>query len=124
MTLHDVKRLGYAYLATPYSKYKGGIDRAYEDACSLLARLLERGFDVFCPIAHGHGACIHGGLKALDGMFWTEVDQKHLDRAEVLLIAELPGWQDSVGVQYERDFFEETGRPIFYINPITLEVRA
>lgn len=123
MTLHDIKRLGYIYLATPYSKYPKGLDAAYDDACRLLARLLERDCDVFCPIAHGHGACIHGGLKALDGKFWTEIDQKHLDRAEVLLIAELPGWQESIGVQYEKDFFEEVGRPVYYINPMTLEVR-
>lgn len=122
-SLHDIKRLGFVYLATPYSKYPRGLPAAYEDACKLLARLLERGCDVFCPIAHGHGTSTHGGLNALDGAFWTEVDQKHLDRADVLVIAEMEGWQDSIGVQYERDVFEEAGKPVFYLNPVTLEVR-
>ena len=43
------------YLATPYSKFPGGLDAAYVEACKAQALLIKAGVPVFCPISHTHG---------------------------------------------------------------------
>lgn len=121
-TIHDLRHLGLAYLATPYSLYQAGIERAYEDASAITARLAERGLTAFSPIAHSHSVAKFGNLNPKDGMFWIKHDEIFMDKADFLIVAQLDGWEVSEGVTIEIDVFQEAGKPVFYLNPTTLEV--
>ena len=123
MTIHDLRLMGLAYLATPYSLYEAGTDRAFEDACAVNARLAERGVTAFSPIAHSHPIAIHGRLNPKDGMFWIKHDELFIERCDLLIVAQLDGWEVSEGVTFEIDAFKDAGKPIYYLNPKTLEVR-
>ena len=50
------------YLATPYVKFPGGLAAAFVAACEQYALLIRAGVPAFCPIAHSHGAAVHGGI--------------------------------------------------------------
>jgi len=117
-------RVGHSlcYLATPYSKFEGGPDRAFEAACGLAARLISAGVHLYCPIAHSHGIAIHGGLDGLDHSIWMPLDEAMMARCDVLLVARLPGWDQSEGIKQEIDFFERADKAIFDLFPDSLRM--
>lgn len=123
-TIHDLRRQGgLYYIGSPYSLYMEGTDKACEDVSRLCSRLMERGLIVFSPIAHGHTITKCGKLDPFDGAFWIKVDEVFLSVCDALIVAELPGWKESEGVTWEIDAASEAGKPVYYINPVTLEVR-
>lgn len=114
---------GVSYLATPYTKYPHGIERACADASALAGRLLQSGVYVYCPIAHGHSISLHSGIDPLDLSIWLPFNDAMLDAAGTLIVAEMDGWQESIGIKYEIDRFERAGKPIFMLDPATLTLR-
>ena len=109
-----------AYLATPYTKYKPGIDQAFIDAAKLAALLLRAGMKVYSPIVHCHTIAIHGQIDPLDHEIWIPFDEAMMTAADVLLVAHMQGWQESFGIAHEIKFFEDAGKPIFDLDPKTL----
>lgn len=108
----------YFYLATPYSKYPLGINRAYEDACRVSAWFLDLEIPIFCPIVHTHPIARYTIANPLDGKFWAKMDQPLMNGAkEGLIVMKLPSWEESVGVKAEADWFAKVGRRIFYLEP-------
>lgn len=111
---------GLGYLATPYSKFGGGLEAAFAEAARIAARMLQNGFRLYSPIAHTHPLAIHGGLDPLDHGIWLPFDEAMMAKADYLLIAEMDGWRDSKGIAYEIEFFAAAGKPIFRLDPATL----
>lgn len=111
------------YLATPYSKYEPGIEQAFVDASALSARMMSAGVKVYSPIAHTHPLAIHGNLDPYDHTIWLPFDQAMMDASAACVVATMPGWQESFGIQHEIKWFGDAGRPIFYVDPETLAVR-
>lgn len=109
-----------AYLATPYSKYPGGIWPAFIDACRIAARLMQAGIKVYSPIAHTHPLAIFGEIDPLDHAIWLPFDEAMMNVADVLIIAHMRGWDESKGIAHEIEFFAEAGKPIFDLDPETL----
>lgn len=113
-------RKSLLYLATPYSRYPGGIERAFQDAAELAARLLTAGYRVYSPIAHTHPIAIHGGLDPLDHTIWLPFDETMMLAADAILVAHMEGWQASKGIAHEIAFFRDHGKPILNVDPETL----
>lgn len=109
-----------AYLATPYSKYKPGIEQAFIDAAKLAALLMRAGVNVYSPITHTHPIAIHGQIDPFDHAIWMPFDEAMMTAADVLLVAHMQGWQESFGIAHEIKFFEDAGKPIFDLDPQTL----
>lgn len=124
MKVSDLKSHGMSYLATPYSKYFGGLDAAWVDACRLTARIAKFGVPIFSPIVHGHPLSMHGGIDPLDGDFWIKLDDFYMDRCDALIVAQMQGWKDSIGVQYELDIFLDADKPVYFIEPETLVLES
>lgn len=110
---------GLCYIATAYSRYEGGIERAYQVACQVTAELLKMGVAAFSPIAHSHGIAIHGGINPLDVGFWLNVDKAMMDAADTLIVVMMAGWRDSHGIGVEIDAFTKAGKPVIYLDPET-----
>jgi Domain of unknown function (DUF1937) len=109
--------MSYLYLATPYSKYPGGINAAYELASREQALLVWAGVPVFCPIAHTHGAAIHGDLDPKDHGIWLKADAPFMDGAAGLIMLKAETWQDSYGMRKEQEAFRDAGKPVFWMTP-------
>lgn len=109
------------YLATPYSKYFGGdLERAFIDASKLAAKLLVAGIKVYSPIAHTHPLAVYGELDPLDHSIWLPFDEAMMSAADILIVAQMPGWQESKGIAHEIKFFETRGKPIYDLDPATM----
>ena len=122
-TIEDVAKLGLVYLATPYSKWEQGLDDAFIQAAKITARLLRCGVRAYSPIAHTHPIAVHGKLDALDHSIWLPFDEAIMERADVLLVAKMKGWDESRGIKHEIEFFEGKGKPVYYLDVETFEVR-
>lgn len=109
-----------AYLATPYSRYPGGIDIAFRDAARLAARLLRAGVKVYSPICHTHPIAIHGNLDPLDHAIWMPFDEAMMRVCDMLIVAHMPSWETSKGIAMEVEHFEKAGKRIFDLDPVTL----
>lgn len=110
--------MSFIYLATPYSKYKAGLDEAFKMASRHAGQFIGLKFPVFCPIAHSHPISLYGGLAAKDHGIWMPLDFAFCDAAFALVVVTEDGWEESYGVQKEIEFFTELKKPIHYYNPI------
>lgn len=105
----------FIYLASPYSKYHGGRVEAFKLACKKAGQLMEQGYAVFCPIAHSHSIEENAYKIPKDGDWWLSQDFVVLDHVDELWVYQMPGWQDSYGVNKEVEFASNKGIPIKYI---------
>lgn len=118
------QRYRKGFLSTPYQLYEGGPEAAAAEAAKIAGELLLEGVKVFSPIVHGHQLVKHcNDIDATDNEFWAEVNLPDMEDSDYLLIAEMKGWKDSSGIAEEKDWFQSAGRPVYYLNPMTLEVR-
>lgn len=122
MSLQALLAFRLVYVATPYTKYHLGIDKAWEHACAVSGALIEQGIKIFSPIAHSHAICKFGGVEPLDHGIWLEIDGPMMDAADAIVIVKLDGFDDSYGVDYEKDVFLAADKPIFYLDPNTMEL--
>lgn len=107
---------GLWYLATPYSKYPRGLEKAFVEACRAAALLVRHGVRVYSPIAHTHPVAIHGGIDPLDHSIWLPADKPFMDAACGLLVVRMTGWAESYGIGEEIKVFEAAGKPIRHMD--------
>lgn len=117
-----LKQFGLIYLASPYSQHPEGHEKAYQDVSALAGRLAAGGVKVFCPIAHSHPLAVFAKLDNVDAEFWLKLDHAVMRHCEALVLADMPGLMKSYGVSREIGFFWGAGRPVFKINPATLDI--
>ncbi len=106
---------GYVYLATPYSKYPGGIDAAFSEACRVAAWLVRQGVGVYCPISCTHPIALYGGIDPLDHKIWFPADMPMMQGAVGLIVCMMDGWDVSFGIAEERAFFGLSEKPIVFM---------
>lgn len=116
----ELREFDLVYLATPYSKYKPGIELAFQHASALAAALLKLGVKVYSPIAHTHPLAIYGNIDPLDHSIWIPFDEAMMKACGALVVARMEGWQESRGIAHEIKFFKKRGKPVFYMDPTSL----
>lgn len=111
------------YLASPYSDPDAQVrTKRFHEVCLVAAKLMERGFLIFSPIAHTHPIAAVGGLPK-DWEFWERYDRAFLVASSELWVLMTDGWSTSKGVAGEtRIMTEELKKPVKYISPSTLEL--
>lgn len=108
------------YLACPYTDAPADVREArFHAATEAAAHLIERGNVVYSPITMTHpiDLILAGEQSTLGSDFWVQFDEAFMELCDELVILRLDGWKESKGVQRERKFFEDRGRPISYIDP-------
>jgi hypothetical protein len=109
--------MSFWYLATPYSKYPGGLEEAYRLACKQTAILIKAGVSVFSPIAHSHGPAVHGEITLLDHDIWLPFDQAFMDSAKGMIYLKAESHADSYGMSHELDYFISSRKQVVYMEP-------
>lgn len=113
-------KTGCWYLASPFSgwgKIGRGLDAAAYEASRIAAWFVRRGVRIFCPISHSHAIAVAGDIDGCDHKIWMDQDLPHMMGAVGLIVARMDGWDRSIGVKEEMDFFEERGREIIFFDP-------
>lgn len=109
------------YLGSPYTSPDKAVEQQrYEQICIVAGELILRGYHIFCPIAMAHPIRLAVGIEGKFD-FWAEFDEKMLNACAELWIAMLLGWRESYGLKNEIRIMNRLNRPIYCIDPITLE---
>ncbi len=118
--LRDIPQDEYWYLASPYSKYPAGLERAFQVVAAGAAVLIKNDIKVYSPIAHTHPIAIYGKMDPLDHKIWLPADEPFMRRAYGLLVYKMVTWEDSYGIGIEIKDFKEAGKPIVHLeHPLT-----
>jgi hypothetical protein len=120
--MNRLTRFNLVYLASPYSKYKDGLNNAFVEISKTAAALMKDGVKVYSPIAHTHPLAIYGNVDPYDYDIWLPFDAAIMNVSDALVVCEMDGWDTSFGVKHEIDTFIVAQKPIFYLNPVTMEV--
>jgi hypothetical protein len=108
------------YLASPYSHASGLVrEERYRAACDVAARLAACGLPVFSPIAHSHPVTLLGGPASAD--YWQPIDDAILAACGLVLVATIPGYAQSRGVEHEVELARELGIRVEYVAPEEIE---
>lgn len=118
--------MSFYYLATPYSKFPGGLEEAFKLACRETALLIRAGVRVYSPIAHMHPVAIHGEIDPLDHAIWLPADEPMMHAAKGLIVNMAESWGISYGIREEIKAFAAMGKPIIYMTTgeLPAELRA
>ena len=104
------------YLASPFSRYPGGLFDAVHKAARVAARLRSSGIFVFSPIVHAHPQAMYGKLDPMDLSLWYPHNHVMMERCDCLIVAHMEGWDTSDGVKSEIEYFRKMDKPIFDMN--------
>jgi hypothetical protein len=111
------------YLSAPYSHKDPSVResrfRLINEAASVL--ILE-GLHIFSPISHSHSIEMAGMLPT-DFAFWSSFDTAMLSVCGAMIVFQLPGWEESVGVKGEMDIACRLGLPVFSVRLGLAELR-
>ena len=110
------------YLGCPYSdNSKVVMTNRYLQATRVAQDLTAAGFIVFSPITHSHRLWLEGTNSNEDGMqvkswdFWKHLDIPILSICQLMIVYQLPGWKESVGLTAEIEYAGQLGLPILYL---------
>ena len=109
--------MSYWYLATPYSKYPGGIDAAYAAAVEQSGILIRAGLIVYSPIVHCHPIFKAGFVGSGDHNTWAAFDLAMITASCGVIVCALDGWKDSSGIKHEIELCERLGKPLIMMAP-------
>lgn len=105
------------YLATPYSHYEGGHDKAYADAALLSLNLFKMGIRNYSPVVYTHPMAQALKLDPLNLDFWIAFDEPMIRKCDALIVARFPGWDKSAGMSIENDRFRAMDKDVWHIDP-------
>jgi hypothetical protein len=91
----------FYYLASPYSHPDIRVlESRYRAALAAVNYLMKKGIVVFSPIVHNHMIAMNYGLPT-GWSYWAKYDEIYLKASAGLIILELDGWKESIGIDAE-----------------------
>lgn len=103
------------YLASPYTHEDPEVmQERYEKAALCLTNMMKEGYIVYSPIVHCHEIAVKYDLPK-DFDFWMRQDIGVLRHCEKMYVIAIPGYQESKGVNFEKEFCEQAGIPVVHI---------
>ena len=102
------------YIASPYShKDPNVMHNRYEKVKGFTAACMREGLNVYSPIVHGHAIAESHDLPT-DWQFWKDQCLSMLRVADRMIVLQMNGYKESVGVRAEIEFCEMAGIPVSY----------
>lgn len=122
MQLNDLSKEWVYYFASPYSSdcdYTREL--RYLSVIKIATDLIKQDFTLIEPIAMSHQHAQRFGLPGTYA-FWQKRDRKFIDLCDAVIVCLLEGWDQSIGVTDEIDYAETQGKPVYYLNPVDLQL--
>ena len=102
------------YLASPYTHKDKSVQKERAAAVTKAAvDLLKREVFVFAPISY-NAPWEQFDLPG-DWQFWEKFDKAFVDKMDGVIVFQIPGWKESVGVTAEIEYAKSIGKPVYYL---------
>lgn len=104
------------YVASPYGDSEPADVRAgrYRAALNVCGSLIDGGARAYSPIVHTHHVA-EDGHRPPDGWYAHDLDM--IGMFDVLVVAMMPGWERSKGVELEMRRAVQAGMPVVRVRP-------
>ena len=124
-TLQEIRKMdpnSLAYIGAPYTARKP--DGSYDDAVmeqrielvsKCMGKLMLMGVIPTSPLLM-HLVRMHTKELPGDWNTWARYSTITMDKCDYMIVLEMEGTAESVGVNAEREHMEATGKPIFFLN--------
>lgn len=101
-------------MATPYSKYKEGVEAAFRHSAKAAGHLFNNGVVIFAPICHSHPIA---AINNIGGTIetWAILDEPFLNNAIGIIVIKMPGWDESTGIAWEIEYMKSLNKPVLYM---------
>lgn len=113
------------YLACPYTHVDPLVRlRRFELATAAAATLIRKGLIVFSPITMTHpiDVVLAGVDSTLGSDYWVKFDEAFMEFCSEMKILAIEGWDKSSGIKREKDFFEQAGKQVSFMQESEIEV--
>src|ERR1019366_7478803 len=118
----DDLREHLGYLASPYTNFHTGLDDAAFRAAEIAGLLFKHDVYVYSPVVHCHSISYCADIDPLDAERWLKHCKRMAERCDILIIADMPGWNSSKGVAKEARWFGDAGKSVFLFKPETMAI--
>lgn len=106
------------YVASPYSDPDFFVKQErYHAVCRYCAVLTLCREHCFSPIAHWHPIALKYKLPS-DANYWSAYNREMMGFCSVMHVLKLSGWEESLGVQQEIEYYKSVGKTIVFAEPI------
>jgi hypothetical protein len=107
---------GFWYLALPYSDPDTQVMTSrYIKGLEVVARFINHGFPVYCAVVHWRNVAVEHNLPH-GYEFWKKMDRLFISKSDGIVVLQLPGWRESIGVTDEIEIAKSLKLPIMYIS--------
>jgi hypothetical protein len=118
--IYDLQQIdGVGYLAAPYSTGlragalpEGQMGLRAMFTANAAGNLLRHGLTVISPVVYTHGISRQFDLPR-DCLSWRKLDNTLLVACSYMIVYMIEGWEESEGVEYERQSYRSAGKPVF-----------
>ncbi len=101
------------YLATPYSHKDPAVRQArFEAVTKAAGELIAQDHHVFSPITHSHPIALAHPDMPTHYEYWREFNEWMIANSEALVVYEIDGWRESVGVAAEIAYAERSRKRV------------
>jgi nucleoside 2-deoxyribosyltransferase len=109
------------YWASPYSHPdKAVMEARYQEASDLAVEFIKEGFFLIEPIA----MCHHKDQLPKGYEYWKTRDRRFIKKSDAVIVCLMDGWKESVGVTDEIAYAKELGKPVYGLDPKTLNIEV
>jgi hypothetical protein len=113
--IEQVKKSKLIYLASPYGNPDDKIrEDNYIVVSNIAADMVFNGDVAFSPISYGHNLISFKDMPT-DWEFWFNFCVTFLLKCDKIVVCQMPGWENSVGVKEEIEIAIKNGIPVEYI---------
>ena len=101
---------------SPYSHADPLVREArFRAVCKYCAKLISNGIYAFSPVIHCHPIAQYG--IPFDYNFWGGWGSRFFNICDEVIVYQLDGWEDSIGIKAEVEILKAMGLPIIYVEP-------
>lgn len=109
------------YLAAPYSDPdRNVVQRRMRKVELTLAYYSKLGVNITSPLLMHH--CLNTSIKlSSDFKFWESLCRAYWDVCSEMIVLQLSGWSESIGVSTEIRWARDSGKPLTFVDPKTIK---
>lgn len=107
------------YLAQPYSACDPYVEATrFSHGARAAAWLMDRGLVVYAPIVHSHPIVDYLTTRSTTWTWWEKIDSRIIGACQAVIVLEIPGWEQSVGVKAELAIAERRQKTVGRMIPV------